>query len=78
MSKRSFTQQAELLWYSIPANAREGILENVFCAKCKGSEMVDYSGSEKNGDLVLEGSCANCGHRVVRVVETSEAPPPNN
>jgi len=78
MSKRSFTPQAELLWYSIPANARERILKNVFCTKCKCSEMVDYTGTEKNGDLVLEGACANCGCRVVRVVETSEAPPPNN
>ena len=78
VSKRVFTSQAELLWYSIPANARERILKNVFCTKCKGSEMIDYNGSEKNGDLVLEGSCAKCGHQVVRVVETSEAKPPNN
>jgi hypothetical protein len=40
--------------------------------------MVDFTGSEKNGDLVLEGACAKCGQRVVRVVETSEAAPPNN
>ena len=40
--------------------------------------MIDYNGSEKNGDLVLEGSCAKCGHQVVRVVETSETKPPNN
>ena len=40
--------------------------------------MVDYSGAEQNGDLVLDGACAKCGGRVVRVVETSEAAPPNN
>jgi hypothetical protein len=40
--------------------------------------MVDFSGSVKNGNLVLEGACAKCGQRVVRLVETSEAPPPNN
>jgi hypothetical protein len=40
--------------------------------------MIDYTGTEKNGDLVLEVAYANCGRRVVRVVETSEAPPPNN
>jgi hypothetical protein len=79
VSKRVFTAQAELLWYSIPAAARERIPKNVFCRKCRGaSEMVDFTGSEKNGDLVLEGACAKCGQRAVRVVETSEAAPPNN
>jgi hypothetical protein len=79
MSKRSFTAKAELLWHTVPAKAKDQILKNVFCTRCKGSvEIVDYTGSEKNGDLVLEGSSANCGHRMVRVVETSEAPPTNN
>jgi len=77
--KRPFTLQAELLWHTVPASAKEQILKNVFCGGCKGSaEMIDYSGTEKNGDVVLEGVCAKCGRRVVRVVETSEAPPPNN
>jgi hypothetical protein len=78
MSRRSFTLQAELLWDSIPANVKERTLENVFSIKCKCSEMIDCSGTEKSGDLVLEGACANYVHRVVRVVETSDAPPPNN
>ncbi len=78
MSKKTFTLQAELLWYSVPAQAREAIVKNVFCAKCKASEMVDYSGTVKNGDLMLVGACGRCGRKVVRVVETSEARPPNN
>jgi len=35
-------------------------------------EMVAFSGEEKDGDVILTGSCAKCGHEVVRVVETSE------
>lgn len=77
--KRHFTSKAELLWNSVPAAAKDRILRNVFCAGCRGAtEMVDFTGSENKGDLVLEGVCATCGGRVVRVVETSEAPPPNN
>ena len=79
VSKQVFTSQAELLWLSIPAAARERIPNNVFCRNCRGaSEMIDFTGSEKNGDLVLEGVCAKCGQRVVRLVETSETAPPNN
>lgn len=40
--------------------------------------MINFSGAEKKGDLVLDGACAKCGDRVVRVVETSEAKRPNN
>jgi hypothetical protein len=79
MSARVFTAEAELLWGTVPAQARVRILKNVFCTQCRDSvEMVDYGGTVKGGDVVLDGSCAKCGHRVVRVVETSEAPPPNN
>ena len=79
MSKRAFTAEAELLWGTVPAEAKVRILKNVFCTRCRDSvEMVNYNGTVKNGDVVLEGTCGKCGHRVVRVVETSEAPPPNN
>jgi hypothetical protein len=33
--------------------------------------MVRFTG-EVNGDVMLKGSCAKCGHTVVRLVETSE------
>lgn len=79
MSKRIFTPKAEALWSIVPNWARERILANVFCTRCRTSvQMVDYTGTEKNGDVILEGQCAVCGHKVARVVETSEAPPPNN
>lgn len=79
MSKRSFTPRAELIWGSVPASARDQIVSNAFCRTCRGAvKMIDYTGTEKKGNLLLEGACAKCGHRVVRVVETSEAAPPNN
>lgn len=73
MSEGQFSPRAAVLWGTIPREARERILKNVWCVKCRGSvEMVRFTGEEENGDVILKGSCAGCGHEVVRVVETSE------
>lgn len=73
MSDGQFTAKAAVLWGTIPKEARERILGNVFCGRCRGSVTItDYTGEERNGDVILKGSCANCGHEVVRVVEMSE------
>lgn len=73
MSAGKFTAQAALLWGTIPQEARAKILANVFCAKCRDSvQITNFTGEERKGDLYLKGSCANCGHEVVRVVEGSE------
>jgi len=73
MSEGQFSVRAGVLWGTIPKEARERILKNVFCRKCRGSvEMVGVTGEEEKGDLILKGSCAVCGQAVVRVVETSE------
>jgi hypothetical protein len=34
--------------------------------------MVRFTGEVNGGDVILKGSCATCGHTVVRLVETSE------
>jgi Domain of unknown function (DUF5679) len=79
MSNTSPSLKAELLWSTIPAWAKDKILKNVFCVQCRTSvEIVDYTKKERRGDLILKGRCGVCGHEVVRVVETSETPPPNN
>ena len=53
--------------------ARARILANVFCVECRGSvQIVNFTGEEREGDLYLKGTCAKCGHAVVRMVETSE------
>ncbi len=80
MSNYKFTTQAAVLWGAIPPEVQKKILKNVFCVKCRTAvEIVNYTGHvEKNGDLILEGSCAVCGREVVRVVETSEVRHENN
>jgi hypothetical protein len=73
MSDEQFTLRAAVLWGTIPKEAREQILKNVFCVECRGSvEIIKFTGEERDGDLVLKGSCAKCGQAVARVVETSE------
>jgi hypothetical protein len=79
VSKEQFTPKAAILWNTVPKEARERILKNVYCANCMAQvEMVDPNGQEENGNLVLTGLCSKCGHEVVRIVETSEAPTENN
>ena len=79
MSAKKFSPKAELLWSTIWPEAKERILHAVWCGNCRTSvEIVDFTGKEKSGDVVLEGRCARCGERVCRVVETSEAPIPPN
>ena len=74
MSKQKFTTEAALLWGAIPVAIQNRILRNAFCAKCNiPVKLVNYYGTVENGDLILEGDCAICGHAAARVVETSQA-----
>jgi hypothetical protein len=73
MTNEPFTARAAVLWGTIPRQAREQILKNVFCAECRGSvEIINFTGEESQGNLVLKGSCARCGNAVARLVETSQ------
>ena len=73
MNGGQFTARAALLWGTIPKEARERILKNVFCVKCGGSvEIIKFAGEECDCNLVLTGSCAQCGQKVARLVETSQ------
>jgi hypothetical protein len=73
MKSGQFTPRAALLWSAIPSAKRELLLANVFCVRCRGSvTIVDFTGEEQHGDVILRGVCAQCGHKVARVVETSE------
>ena len=79
MSAKEFSLKAELLWNTIPQSAQKGILEAVWCGQCRTAVAItDYFGMEKNGDLILEGRWAQCGGRVRRFIEISEAPPPES
>jgi hypothetical protein len=73
VSDGKFTTRAAVLWGTIPKEARERVLANVWCVKCRTSVTITkFTGEERNGAVILNGSCAKCGHEVVRVVETSE------
>jgi hypothetical protein len=80
MNSGKFTIQAAVLWGAIPSAAKNRILANVFCGKCGGSRpIINFTGDvEDHGDLILRGSCAVCGHKVVRLLETSEIRNENN
>lgn len=79
MSLANFTPKAALLWSSIPPEARAGILKEVWCGHCRQAvEIVDYTGGEKDGNLLLEGKCGLCRGRVRRFIETAEARIPPN
>jgi hypothetical protein len=80
MNDGKFTTQAAVLWGAIPIEAQKRVLAAVFCVKCRGAvQIVNYSGTvAKNGDLILDGSCAVCGHGVTRTLETSENRNENN
>ena len=68
-----FTPAAAALWSTVPAEVKPRILKKVFCVQCRCAvEIVNFSGEEERGDLILTGQCARCGHAVVRVIETSE------
>lgn len=73
MKKSEFTPEAAILWSSIPNAVKPKILKDVFCANCMRTvEIVNFAGNTRNGDLILEGSCKECGGKVVRVLETSQ------
>ncbi|MBI5222250.1 MAG: hypothetical protein HY980_02020 [Candidatus Magasanikbacteria bacterium] len=51
------------------------VLNNVYCAECGPTAMVDYKNDivvEPSGDTMMRGKCKKCGHKVVRLLETGE------
>ncbi|MCY0853523.1 hypothetical protein [Cupriavidus sp. D39] len=67
-----FTEPARLRWKSIPANIRQRLLANVWCAHCRHEVTIThFSGTIKGGDLLLVGKCAECHGDVARVIEAA-------
>ena len=65
-----FTPDAMDRWRQIPQGIQFRLLNNVYCARCRGTVgMLDHQGRIDDGFLVLEGSCGTCGERVVRAIE---------
>jgi len=75
MTRHPFTPAAKLLWDAIPTAGQERVLANVWCSNCRSSRRIlDFTGVADDGDIRLQGFCAECGHVVVRIIEASEAP----
>ena len=71
---RQFTPKAYKFWAAIPVEFQQKILAKVFCSHCGvGVPIINYTGAIKDSDLILRGSCAVCGHEVVRILEGPEA-----
>ena len=70
-----FTQSARQRWESIPANIRQRLLTNVWCAHCRSEVAItNFSGTINSGDLLLVGKCAECSGDVARVSEGAHRP----
>ncbi|MCK2087507.1 hypothetical protein MXC99_04880 [Thauera aromatica] len=65
-----FTRPARQRWESIPTDIRQRLLSNVWCGCCSHETTItDFSGTIRNGNLLLVGKCAQCHGDVARVVE---------
>lgn len=67
---KTWTDEAQKAWQSIPGEYQEKIERNVWCPACRrATTIIEYSGEIVGQSLILRGSCARCGHRVTRVIE---------
>ena len=72
MPKSNFTPQAKASWEAIPEDYRKELLSNVWCGHCRdGVTITNYTGTLKQGDLLLVGLCAVCRNDVARLIELS-------
>lgn len=56
-------------WSKIPKNIQERILNNVYCATCGVTTIVEYSMNNDEFGVLLKGKCKRCGKNVARLVE---------
>jgi hypothetical protein len=70
----SFTPQALKFWETMPGEARQRLLHNVWCAHCsKETTITQFTGRIQRGDLILTGQCNKCQGEVARVVEGNQS-----
>ena len=56
-------------WNKIPKDIQEKHIDNVFCGKCGVTTIVDYSMSDDQLEILLQGKCKKCGEAVARLIE---------
>lgn len=65
-----FTRPAARIWNAITADDQQILVSSAWCSKCRQEVTVsDYSGSVKAGNIVLVGTCSQCGGIASRYVE---------
>lgn len=67
----NFTKEAMKRWNEIPRDIQNKLLSNVYCSQCLGMTTIeDFNGKiVTGGDLVLQGVCCICKHKVARLIE---------
>ena len=71
-SMPKFTPSAARLWGCISSTGKQSLVSNVWCGKCRHDVMMtNFSGVEKDGDLLLVGLCSECRNDVAKVVESA-------
>lgn len=61
--------EAAKKWHTLPLELRKKLLNNVFCATCGETTIVDYSIETEKFGILLKGNCKACGGAVARLVE---------
>ena len=56
-------------WAKIPPHIQQLLINNVFCAKCGVTTIVDYGIHNDRFGVLLKGYCKKCGGSVARLVE---------
>jgi len=56
-------------WNKIPKDIQEKLLDNVFCGKCGITTIIDYSMTNDQYGILLQGKCKKCGGVVARLIE---------
>lgn len=65
-----FSPPAAQAWEQLAGAVRVRLLNNVFCVRCLGGTSMVLTGGETAGaNLLLHGTCVECGGAVARVVE---------
>jgi hypothetical protein len=66
------TPPAAKIWSAISSDGQNALLQNAWCSKCRQEVAItDVSGSVKAGNVLLVGTCAQCGGAASRLVEVT-------
>lgn len=56
-------------WAKLPKDIQELLLNNVFCANCGVTRIVDYDMHDHKFGILLQGKCIKCDSDVARLIE---------